>query len=639
MISDDTIDKVREVDVADIVSPYVELGRKGSRLTGCCPFHNERTASFSVSETNNLWHCFGCHKGGDGISFIMEKENLAFEEAVEHIAKLKGIHVEYLDSHKAQEARKDSERKESLYKLLEVVNEFFCSRINDGSPQARQAMEYAAGRWGAEYVNEIGIGYAPKQSEEFLDFVDKYDLDRQGLTDLGLLVRNPKSDRLYPFFYDRVTIPIRNRSNRIIGFTARYMGDGKKVPKYINSKESEIYSKSASLFGINAARKAARENDCVTVVEGAPDVMRMQIIGLPNTVAPLGTALTSDHLEILHKITGAICFVPDTDEVKEPGKLPPGFKAVEMNGTRAMLDGFLVTVREIPPGFRNLSEEEIMARWPDPDNRPAPEECREMVKRDADSFITSAEMFWELEEKNFVVWLAEKKLPLAKSIASKMKTVAEIADLVILEKDFAQRDQLCRQLAKVDGKFSLWKKALEAARERAGKDRDRKSDSELDEETRPYGFIIRNNCYYSIGEDSEEKTMLSNFILEPLFHIIDNKDGTRIFKITNNRNQSRDIIFKQSELSSEQAFSTKIESAGSYIWLGKMDRLKKIRLYCFSSTKSALPVEKMGWIKKHGMYAFGNGVMTDDGQFHEVDRMGMVTVGEDNFFMPEMSYI
>ena len=208
-------------------------------------------------------------------------------------------------------------------------------------------------------------------------------------------------------------IPIRNRWGRIIAYTARYIGNNPKAPKYINSPNSAVYAKGECLFGIDRASRE-RNAEYFIVVEGAPDVLRMQSVGYDNTVAALGTAWTDSQFERLKKYTSSLCFIPDSD-ISEGKPFGPGFEAVMANGTAAVRKGFHVTVRELPfaeiPDGRN--------GW---DVKPG--------KNDADSFIHCREDYTSLKEKLFIVWLAQKRFLVADSLVEERKCVSEIADLM-----------------------------------------------------------------------------------------------------------------------------------------------------------------------------------------------------------------
>ena len=634
MIADSTIDSVRDLSVADIIRRYVPLTRKGSSLMGCCPFHGERNPSMSVSEEKGLWHCFSCRAGGDGISFVMRHEAISFEDAVASIAADHNIEIKYTEA-PTEEQRQEAERKKTMAAVLDSVQAWFCERLGDDTPEAEAARRYAADRWGDEYCAACGIGLAPEDPEPFMRWAADYGIDREALLSLGLIKKSKDTGAEYPFFRGRLTIPIRTRSRRLQGFTARYIGQGQKA-KYFNSADSPLYSKSDSLFGADVAARAAADKGYVIFVEGAPDVMRMQLIGIPNAVASLGTALTSKQLDIIRSMTSSICFIPDADVPKADGQLAPGHRAVIANGTRAVAEGFMVTVREIPLGSRRLTAAEIKERWPGKENRPDYKDCVEPVKADPDSYFREAGDFYDLPEVDFIVWMARKKFPLAQSMAQQQKVISEIADLLAQIDDEARKDSIYRELAKISGTYTLWKKAARQARIEAGADDSKTKLTDLDTETRRYGFLIRDNCYWST-EDDQEKKRLSNFILEPLFHIIDQNDGTRIFRIRNRYGLSSEIIFRESELVNLSAFNIRVGSLGSYMWKGSGEWLQNIREYCFENTKSAYPVDRLGWQSEYGFYAFGNGIYAA-GRFIPADDMGIVPLDDGTFyFLPATS--
>lgn len=297
MISESTINKVRELAIGDVLEPYVRLSRKGSTLMGICPFHEERTGSFSVSPGKNLFHCFSCNRGGDAITFIMEKENLSFMEAIEFLARRHNIPIEYVEGQDKEQVAK-IQHKETLLAILGHVQDFFVgSLLMPDSDESRLAREYAYGRWPEEFCSVAGIGYAPRDGGAFMEFCRTKGLDEDVLFELGLLRRGDDC-RVYAMFRHRIMIPIRNRWGRIIAYTARYIGNNPKAPKYINSPNSAVYAKGECLFGINRASRE-RNAEYFIIVEGAPDVLRMQSVGYDNTVAALGTAWTDSHFELL----------------------------------------------------------------------------------------------------------------------------------------------------------------------------------------------------------------------------------------------------------------------------------------------------------------------------------------------------
>lgn len=625
MISENTLAKVRDLPIQRILEPYVKFKREGGHtLKGLCPFHSERTPSFAVNLSKNLYHCFGCNRGGDGITFIMEKENLNFLDAVRFIAKQHNITIEYTkDGETTEEEKTEQKRKESLLVALDILQNFFVNNLRlAGSDETRHAQDYAYGRWPEEFCSEAGIGYAPKDGKAFMDFCRQKGIQEDLLFELGMFKRAEDND-VYPMFRERIMIPVRNRWGRIIAYTARYIGTNPKAPKYINSATSLIYTKGETLFGIDRAFRL-RNPENIIIVEGAPDVLRMQSIGLENTVASLGTAWNENQLELLKRHTDSLCFIPDSD-VSEDGLPGAGFKAAMENGALAIRKGFHVTVRELPLGSRELTEEESQKMYEG--QAIPPEALREIpMKNDADSYIQDEATYRNLREKHFIVWNAEKLFQAADSLAGQQKVVAQTADLLRYVKDQMVYDQCIEQLGQVYGKARLWKDAVTQARNQARRNsRQSTMDKQLEEADalRQLGLFVRNNCYYALGDNEEDPTRISNFILTPLFHIHDEKNGIRLFRLTNSYRQSGIIELKESELCSLTNFQQKVGSLGNYVWLGKIDKLNRVKEFLYARTDTAERIRKLGWNDSEQFFAFGNGIYQHQ-VFHEVDEMGII---------------
>lgn len=625
MISESTINKVRELSIEDVLEPYVRLSRKGSTLMGICPFHEERTGSFSVSPEKNLFHCFSCNRGGDAITFIMEKENLSFMETIEFLARRHNIPIEYVEGQNKEQTAK-IRHKETLLATLSHVQDFFVgSLLMPDSDESRLARKYVYGRWSEEFCSVAGIGYAPRDGEVFMEFCRTKGLEEDVLFELGLL-RRGDDGHVYAMFRHRIMIPIRNRWGRIIAYTARYIGNSPNAPKYVNSPNSAVYAKGECLFGIDRASRE-RNAEYFIIVEGAPDVLRMQSVGYDNTVAALGTAWTDSQFERLKKYITSLCFIPDSD-VSEGKPFGPGFEAVMANGTAAVRKGFHVTVRELPFAEIPVGKN----GW---DVKPG--------KNDADSFIHSREDYTSLKEKLFIVWLAQKRFLVADSLVEERKCVSEIADLMRYVKDQLVFNQCIDELAKIYGKAKLWRDAVTQARGEARKRQDkltpmdeRQREVEL---LRQHGLFIRENCYYATGDDDEEPSRISNFIMEPLFHIEDENNGTRIFRMRNMYNVCRVVELKESELCSLSNFQQKVGSLGNYVWLSKIDKLNRVKEYLYSKTDTAERIRKLGWYAEEGFFAFGNGIL-DGSTFKKADDLGIVRgVNGKAFYLPGHSKI
>lgn len=433
----------------------------------------------------------------------------------------------------------------------------------------------------------------------------------------------------YAMFRQRIMIPIRNRWGRVIAYTARYIGENRQAPKYINSCTSPVYSKGEVLFGIDRASRQ-READYIILVEGAPDVLRMQSIGYDNTVAALGTSVTESQFEQLKRYTHSLCFIPDSD-IAEGKPFEPGFEAAVMsNRAAATRKGFHVTVRELPFAKRSADDE-------------TGNEGVELAKNDADSFIRCREDYSSLAEKHFIVWLVQKRFLVADSLVEERKYVAEVADLLRYVKDQLVFDQCIEQLARLHGKAKLWKDAVIQARGEARKRQDRTAsmdERQRDAEMlRQFGLFVRDNCYYAMGDEDEEPSRISNFIMDPLFHIADENNATRIFRLCNMYNVCKVIELRESELCSLSNFQQKTGSLGNYVWLAKIDKLNRVKEYLYSKTDTTERIRKLGWNDAEGFFAFGNGIFAD-GNFVNVDDLGIVRgINGKAFYIPATSKI
>lgn len=624
MISDKTIEAVRNLDIEDVLKSWgLEFRRRGSTMFASCPFHSEKTPSFSITPGRNLWYCHSCHRGGDGIKFYMEREGMDFLQAVEAIAKANNLHIEYTREEQTDEQREAAKLKESVLATVATVHKFFFDQLRvELSDEARAAREYAYSRWPEDFCSTCGIGLAPKDGNLLLDFCRSKAISEELLVQSGIYRKDEKSGRIYTLFRNRLVIPIRDRFGRVIAFTARYLGDDKadKVGKYVNSSNSSVFTKGESVFGIDRASRC-RDALYYNIVEGAPDVLRLQSIGLDNTVATLGTAWSGAQFDILKKHIQSLCFIPDSDPPKDE-PFGPGFKAVMTNGAEAVRRGFDVTVRELPFVEKQSEDGETI-----------------LHKNDADEYILSPETYAAIPEKPFILWLAEKKFSVASSLAEQRVIVAEVADLLRHIRDDATADEYIASLAKINGTVKAWKAAVSRAkgeaRQRAAKSNPKNDAERRKELLRVCNLNIIDNCFYTYDEG--EAIRLSNFYLESLYHIKDETNGTRLFRMVNKFNESVDIEFRESELCSLTTFQQRVGSVGNYIWRAKIDKLNNVKEYLYRGTRSAERVRKMGWDAVNGFFAFGNGVFNGD-RFLAVDDLGIVeTAPNKSFYIPATS--
>lgn len=613
MITERSIENVlNRVDIVDVVSRYVDLKRKGANYVACCPFHNERTPSFIVNPSRNTWHCFGsCQEGGNAIKFLMRQCNMSFPEAVRELGKMYGVTIEETDSkEQTAEQTANARKREAMLFAYEALQPFFVSQLSESSEEGRYAYSYATKRWSQDFVNECGIGYAPRNGNLLVQFAHANNIPQDVLLDMGVLRTSERNGQLYSFFRERVMIPIRDRFGRIIGYTARYIGENEETAKYLNSTSSLLYSKENSIFGIHVALRAAAKENKFYLVEGAPDVLRLHLLGVNNTIASLGSAWTEKQFSQIKRFSQNLCFLPDADPPKPGEPYGTGISAVIKNALMALDMGFNITVKEIPLGKGN-------------------------TKNDPDSFCRSKAILEDLEEEDFIIWYAKKLSVENGSQEQKSQMVMTISTLVAKIEDDVKQSMFIDMLVKTLPGRSLWKNAIRTAKKRLTEQKLKESNLSLDM-IEQYGFQEQNHCYFSVGEDGKRRQW-SNFTMKPLFHIKDNTMALRLYLLTNVNGVEVTVEMKQEELVSLTKFRQRVESQGNFIWKAKEEQLTTLKMYLYATTETAEQIVQLGW-QQQGFFAFGNGIFTSE--WHEVDELGIVRLGEQgNYYLPAFSSV
>jgi DNA primase len=305
-------------DVVEIVGRYVQLKKGGANFMGLCPFHGEKSPSFSVSPTKQFYHCFGCGKNGNAISFLMDHAGMTFVEAVKDLAQQYGMQIPEDDASPEDRARalEQRQKQNTLTHVLEKAGEAYRHQLKN-SPQA---VQYLKGRGlSGEIAKQFGLGYAPEGWRSLASVFPHY--DDPLLVESGLVIAHTEEganeEKRYDRFRDRIMFPIRNIKGECIGFGGRVLGDEK--PKYLNSPETPVFSKGRELYGLFEARNALREQGYALVTEGYMDVVALAQLGFPNAVATLGTACTNDHVHKLFRFTDAVVFSFDGDAAGRRG--------------------------------------------------------------------------------------------------------------------------------------------------------------------------------------------------------------------------------------------------------------------------------------------------------------------------------
>jgi DNA primase len=334
------IDQIRQSNnIVEVISEYLPLKKAGSNFRALCPFHQEKTPSFMVSPQKEIFHCFGCGEGGNVFNFLMKHEKISFIEAVERLAERAGISLPK-DKASQQEASRISEEKKSLFEINHYAADFFHRCLKSAS-SAQKAREYLKKRGlGEETINNFGLGYAPGSGGGLLEPAVNRGYSKELLEKAGLITFSEKRNHYCDLFFDRIIFPISDVQSRIIGFGGRALGD--QSPKYLNSPETAVFSKGKTLYALNRAKESIQKKNQVIILEGYTDVLTCHEFGIENSVATLGTALTSDHVSIISRYAEQVVIVYDADTA--------GIKAALRGLDMFIRSGLKVRVVALPQG-------------------------------------------------------------------------------------------------------------------------------------------------------------------------------------------------------------------------------------------------------------------------------------------------
>ena len=423
MITPQTIEQIKNrIDIIDVVGEYVKLKKRGSNYLGLCPFHNEKTPSFTVSPAKELYKCFGCGKSGNTITFLMEHDKMSYVEALKFLANRYNIEIEETES--TPEQKIVQQAADSLYIINNFAAKFFDEKLFDTEEGQNIALSYLKERgFREDVIKKFQIGYNPNQKNELANALIQHQFNKDFLLKSGLVtVRN--ENELADNYRGRIIFPIHNNSGKIIGFGARIIGKNDKAPKYINTPENEIYIKSKVLYGSYFARLAIDKADECLLVEGYTDVVSLHQAGIENVVASGGTSLTIDQLRLIKKYSNNLTIIYDGDAA----------------GVKAALRGLDMALEE------SLNVKLVL--FPD--------------KEDPDSYVnkvgaTAFKEFIAANKKDFIIFQLEVMLKEAgNDVTSKSNVVNQIAETlskINKAEDFTkQQDYIkqCSVLLKID---------------------------------------------------------------------------------------------------------------------------------------------------------------------------------------------
>lgn len=604
LIKKDDIEKVvHTANIEEVVGEVVKLKRAGSNLSGLCPFHNEKTPSFVVTPSKNIFKCFGCGKGGDSIDFVREYNHVGFTEAVKILAKKYSIDIQ--EKELTDEDHQRAEIQNQLRDLYVFAAKFYHEILISTKPEPESPYEYLSKRILPESIEIWKLGFAPAKKDAFTLHAVRNGYAKELLLKSKLTRVSDKTGELYDFFRDRIIFPVFDNAGRITSFAGRLM-PGVEGPKYINLPESDLYHKRELLYGFSQAVRIIREQKNVYITEGYTDVIRMHEMGFVNTVASAGTAFTTDQLNALRKHTLKVTLLRDGDNA--------GLNAAFKDGRLLIENKLVVYIVPLPEGN-------------DPaDAWQSDEDAQEYIKKNTLDFIS----FYA----NYLIEKAGTD-PLLRNDA-----ITQIAE-ILFNLDKTVRELYTQNISKQTKlKAKLISDKLKEMETINGDTSDFSSEILLPDGVDPidferFGFYEYKNEYYFRTQKGHEK--LSNFKMTPLFHVNTINDSKRIYELHNSYNFKVVVDLDMQEMTSLQAFQRNIEGRGNFLFWGMPAHFNRLKLMLYEQTTTCTEITVLGW-QKEGFFAWANGV-SYNGQFNEIDEYGIIKVENETFFIPAYSKI
>lgn len=619
MLAKKTIDEVRELDLVQAISKYVDLKKAGSQYEGKSPFTDEKTGSFYVSPSKNCWKCFSTGKGGNNpIAFLMEAKHLSFVDAVKTLADENNIVIEYDESERSVAHTQKQEKIQTISSINSIACDFWKERI------AETPKEFIRS---ADTMNQLfDLGFAPNEWHLLNQHLIKKGFTPEQMLEAGLIAKGEKG--YYDFFRNRVIFPIKDWSGNILGFSGRLteeLTDKTKKYKILNSKETDAFSKNKVLLGIFEAKEEIIKLQKAILVEGNYDVTSMHELGFRNTVASLGTSFTEDHIKLLKrtKLKTLSLFV-DNDKNKA------GIKKIEPNTILALSNGLHVNV--FIPGVEGQ----------DPDDW-----CKSLKKScKADVLLKSAQEAFAGGEMDAVEYLASVYFENAEDLTIVQTSEAEqkLSTLLTNISDANLRNKYVKKFAKlykVD-KTTVEKSISIAFAEKETDDETGKkkfkpkvplSDDEF-EDFMKYGFYPnkqKGKIGYYFGDEQ-----ICNWLMRPLFQVADVKESKRFIELTTERGKVVAEV-PNSKINSPQAFETQISNLGGYFFHGTTKQYQRLKAKFLLQFPLCTEIKTLGWYYD-GFYAFANGII-ENGNFKAVDSYGTIIRDDKWYFLPAYSSI
>ncbi len=592
-----------KVSILNIVSEHVDLKRSGVNNVGRCPFHEEKSASFTVSEQKGIYKCFGCGASGDAISFLMDYLGLSFPEAVEHAARVGGLQVDYEDRERRAEFlarhKEEKDKRAQLYQtLLTFQQHIWAATWGHISYAPTDRIEVGASRpYTYETLRRYGVTYTPEGN--YLESLG----DKNFVNEVGISKLDDRGGS-YPVFRDRLLFPIYTHRGNICGYAGRkpYTDNNPSNPKYINTRDTFIYNKHELLYGLYQALRHIRILDSAVLMEGYTDVLTLSENGYPNGVASCGTAFGQEQARLLKRYTSNVLILRDGDAA--------GLKAAKNDVEVLVREGIVPKICILPDGE-------------DPDS---------FARKHGEAGLR---FFIEEKAQDGLIWRVMSDYsddPFLK------QTSLRIAGELLASLDSASmRDTYIKELTKknrLGDVRRILKDEMEAAEEKQLKTKSPLSEQQQNDAIH-YGLYASNNKYFVTSDPNNTGFSISNFTVEGIMLVIGTEISQRVIRIRNEWGKEYTLIIDASWMTSFTDFRKQVERMGNFLFTGKPEYFDRVKAMVYGQTRDAFPINVMGW-HRDGFYTWGNGISLD-GRFIPVDELGLVQHGDTRYFLPAYS--
>jgi len=607
------VDQIKEsADIVSIIGMDVDLKRRGANHVGCCPFHEEKTPSFTVSSQKGIYKCFGCGKSGDAVSFIMQHRGLVFPEALEYVAKHSGTTIKYDETVDRVAFLKqlaiDKARKETAFKTLNEAYLLYEQECRPLDIDDDQKMELYFGRtYKKSTIEAFRLSIAP--SENIISNHFKNDDDRSNLRVAGWIKASEYSTNNAQYFYDffkgRLLFPVTDLDGNVLGISARDLTEKSKA-KYINSPESDLFEKRRLLYGLPQAFKAIREKKFAFLVEGNADVIACHDFGLKNTVAALGTSFTQEQAKLLSKHTDVAIIAYDADALEKDVIQ----KAVEL----IVKEQMFVQVLELPDGH-------------DPDSL-----LRDRGIEGWNEIVHDAEYTSLYDGIDWCILQLDRKTK-----HDIVEATNYAISLICNIDDESMRTKFCASISKI-----LKIKQTEITRgvnDRLDSQHSKKNSLKpwQEKDAHAYGVYVNDDCFFksSFGKPGYA---ISNFVILPIMLIKGAEESQRLIELKNTYGEKDIVSIQSDDFVGLAAMKRRTERLGNFLFKGKEDDYMNVKELIYAKFPTCYPITTMG-LHKRGFFTWGNGITTPEGNFIPVNRYGVVDFEDKKYYLSTFSEI